>query len=214
MNELLGTSEPEQQNNTFRFPTPENPGKSEDHTPIQTRILRELRELNEKEKVNFEEDVELRMKFLEQFDWTDTLLLETGKHEVENILIGYHDIFAGHGLDIGMNTELKVNITPKDDKTVNSQKLPVPIHLKADLIVELALMHKYGITAVLRFSRYTSLTFSQSKPNGKVRFFVNLKKINTLIADDYTNNIHPASTLSDAAQHLAGKSLFCKLDCS
>ena len=26
--------------------------------------------------------------------------------------------------------------------------------------------------------------------------------------------IHPTSTLSDAAQHLAGKSLFCKLDCS
>ena len=27
-------------------------------------------------------------------------------------------------------------------------------------------------------------------------------------------NNHPVSTLSDAAQHLAGKSLFCKLDCS
>ena len=28
------------------------------------------------------------------------------------------------------------------------------------------------------------------------------------------NNNRPVSTLSDAAQHLAGKSLFCKLDCS
>ena len=43
---------------------------------------------------------------------------------------------------------------------------------------------------------------------------MDLRKINTLIADDYSNNIHPVSTLSDAAQHLAGKSLFCKLDCS
>ena len=43
---------------------------------------------------------------------------------------------------------------------------------------------------------------------------MDLRKINTLIADDYTNNIHPVSTLSDAAQQLAGKSLFCKLDCS
>ena len=34
------------------------------------------------------------------------------------------------------------------------------------------------------------------------------------MADDYTNNNHPVSTLSDAAQHVAGKSLFCKLDCS
>ena len=43
---------------------------------------------------------------------------------------------------------------------------------------------------------------------------MDLRKINTLIADDYTNNNHRVSTLSDAAQHLAGKSLFCKLDCS
>ena len=43
---------------------------------------------------------------------------------------------------------------------------------------------------------------------------MDLKKINRLIANDYTNNNHPVSTLSDAAQHLAGKSLFCKLDCS
>ena len=28
------------------------------------------------------------------------------------------------------------------------------------------------------------------------------------------NNNHPVSTLSDSAQHLAGKKLFCKLDCS
>ena len=43
---------------------------------------------------------------------------------------------------------------------------------------------------------------------------MDLRKINGLIADDYANNNHPVSTLSDAAQHLAGKSLFCKLDCS
>ena len=34
-NKLLGTDKPEQQNNTLWFPTPENPGKSEDHTAIQ-----------------------------------------------------------------------------------------------------------------------------------------------------------------------------------
>ena len=41
-----------------------------------------------------------------------------------------------------------------------------------------------------------------------------LRKFNSLIADDYANNIHPISTLSDATQHLAAKSLICKLDCS
>ena len=50
LNELLRTSKPEQQNNTFWFPTPEIPGKPEDNTPIQTRILNELNELKDKEK--------------------------------------------------------------------------------------------------------------------------------------------------------------------
>ena len=35
-----------------------------------------------------------------------------------------------------------------------------------------------------------------------------------MIADDYTNNNHPVSTSSDAEQHLAGKTLYCNLDCS
>ena len=113
-----------------------------------------------------------------------------------------------------MNTEFKVKLTPKDDKTVYSQSLPMLIHLKEDLIVELALMHKYGISTVLPFSKYTSPTFAQRWPNGKLRLLVDLRKINGLVADNYTNKNHPGSTLSDAAQHLAGKSLFCKLQCS
>ena len=113
-----------------------------------------------------------------------------------------------------MNTEFKLKLTPKDDKVVSSQNLLMPIHLKEDVIVELALMHKYGIITLLPFSKYASSIFAQGKPNRKLRLLVDLGKINTLIADDYTNNNHPDSTLSDAEQHLAGKSLFCKLDCS
>ena len=45
LSKLLETNKPEQQNNTFWFPTPENADKDEDHTPIQKRILIELREL-------------------------------------------------------------------------------------------------------------------------------------------------------------------------
>ena len=107
-----------------------------------------------------------------------------------------------------------MRLTPKDDKAAYSQSLPMPTHLKENLIVELALMQQYGIITVSPFSKYASPIFAQRKPNGKLRLLVDLRKINTLIADDNTNNIHPVSTLSDAAQHLAGKSLFCKLDCS
>ena len=214
LNELLRTSKPEQQDHTIWFPAPENPGKPEDHTPIQTRILNELNELKDKEKLNPQESTESRNKFLKRFDWTDTLLTETEKQAIEDILVEFHDIFARHRMDIGMNTEFKVKLTPKDDKAVYSQNLPKPIHLKEDLIVELALMHKYGIVTVLPFSKYASPIFAQRKPNGKLCLLVDLRKSNSLIADDYTNNKHPVSTLSDAAQHLAGMSLFCKLDCS
>ena len=170
--------------------------------------------MQRREKLNPKDDIESRMEFLKRFDWTDTLLTETEKQAVEDILVAYHDMFARHRMDIGMNTEFKVKFTPKDDKVVYSQSLPMSIHLKENLIVELALMHKYGIITVLPFSKYASPIFSQRKLNGKLRLLVDIRKINTLIADDYTNKNHPVSTLSDAAQHLAGKSLFCKLDCS
>ena len=143
------TNNPEQQENTFWFPTPENPGQPEDHTPIQTRFLKELNELKEKEKINPQENTESRNKFLKRFDGTDTLFTETEKQAIEDILVDYHDIFATHRMDIGINTEFKVKLTPEDDKAAYSQSLPMPIHLKEDLIVELPLMHKYGIITVL-----------------------------------------------------------------
>ena len=117
-------------------------------------------------------------------------------------------------MDIGMNKEFKVKLIPKDKRTVYSQSLSMPIHLKKDIIVELALMHKCGITTVLSFSKYASPIFAQRKSNGKLRLLVDLRKINSLIADDYTNKNYLVSTLCDAAQHMAGQSLFCKLDCS
>ena len=126
----------------------------------------------------------------------------------------FHDIFARHRFDIGINTKFKVQLTPLDNRSAYSQSLHAPINLKDDILVELALLHKYGIITTLPFSKYASPIFAQRKPNGKLRLLIDLRKINTLIADDYINNNHPVSTLTDAAQHMAGKNLFCKLDCS
>ena len=82
---------------------------------------------------------------------------------------------------------------PKGDKTAYSQSLPMPIHLKEDLIVELNLMHKYGINTVLTFSKYTSPAFARRKPNRKLRLHVDLRKYNSLLADDYTINKQSSS---------------------
>ena len=57
--EIIKTNKPEQQNNNFWFPTSE----TEEHTPIQTRILKERqRELQEKRKLNSKDEVESRKK--------------------------------------------------------------------------------------------------------------------------------------------------------
>ena len=75
-------------------------------------------------------------------------------------------------------------------------------------------MHNYRKKTTLPFSNDASLIFAQSKPNGQLRTIVDLRKINTLISDNYINNNHPLSTFSDAAHHLTGKKIFRKLDCS
>ena len=78
----------------------------------------------------------------------------------------------------------------------------------------MALLHRYGIITTLLFSKYASPIFAQRTPNGRLRLLVDLRKINNFISHGYVNNNHPVSTLSDAAQHMTGKKLFWKLDCS
>ena len=74
-------------------------------------------------------------------------------------------------------------------------------------------MQEYGIITILPFSKYSSPLFAQRKTNGKLRFLVDLRRVNHLIRNDYEEHNHPGTILSDAAQHLAGKKHFCKLDC-
>ena len=210
----MKTSKTDEVTETYWFPTPQNPGNEREHTPIQTRNLNELRELEQLEQLNPLEDTNSRDQFLSNFDWTDSTSQLNAKQVVENLLVDFHDIFARHRFDIGINTDFKVQLTPLDNRRSNGQSLPVSINLKGDVLVELALLHKYGIMTTLPFSKYASPIFAQRKPNWKPRFLVDLRKINTLIADDYAKNNHPVSTLTDAAQHKAEKNLFCKLDCS
>ena len=106
-----------------------------------------------------------------------------------------------------------MKLTPDDDRRAYNQSLPTPINLKDDLTVELALLQKNGIITTIRFSKYASPSFAQRKPNGRLRFLVDLKKINNLFTEVYINHKHPVSTLSDALQHRAGQKRFCNLFC-
>ena len=75
-------------------------------------------------------------------------------------------------------------------------------------------MQEYGIITTLPYSKYSSPIFAQRKPNGKLRILVDIRRINHLLKNDYNQHNHPVTTIADAAQHMAGKRYFCKLDCS
>ena len=188
----MKTSKTDEVNETNWFPTTKHPGNEREHTPIQTRILNELRELEQLEQLNPLESTNSQDQFLSNFVWTDSTLQLDSRQAVENLLVEFHDIFARHRFDIGIITEFKVQLTPLDNRPAYSQSLPAPINLKNDILVELALLHKYGIITTLPFSKNASPIFAQRKPNGKLRLLVDLRNINTLIADDYTNGYSTA----------------------
>ena len=75
-------------------------------------------------------------------------------------------------MHIGMNTEFKVKLTPKDDEAVNSQSLPMPIQSKGDLLVELALMLKHGSITALPFSSRHFPYLHRGSPTGNYVFFL------------------------------------------
>ena len=63
----------------YWFPTPENPGDETNHTPIEQRIHKELRNLQDLEQLNPHDNEESRRKFLSNFDWKDSMLQQ---HEI------------------------------------------------------------------------------------------------------------------------------------
>ena len=148
---LIKTNKNPQNSENFWFPTPENPGNPAEHTPIQKRILRELQALQDLETLDPTEDEESRAKFLENFDWKDSTLSSDEKRKIEELLVDFHNIFARYRFDIGMNEEFKVKLTPRDNSPAYSQSLPALIIVKEDILVELAMLHKYGIITHYRF---------------------------------------------------------------
>ena len=97
------------------------------------------------------------------FNWIDSLITGKDRNNLEATIVEINYTFARHMLEIGMKTQFKASLTPKDDKPAYTESLPVAINLKKDLTVELVLMHRYGIITTLPFSEYASPIL----PNGK-----------------------------------------------
>ena len=134
---------------------------------------------------------------------------------VERLLVTYNRPSAHQRLDLKLNSEFKIKLTPKHDEQVYAQNLPTPTILKDEKLFELALQQEYGSIKTLPFSKYSSPIFAQRKPNGKLRILVDLRRINHLIKHGTTRRSTTiVTTITHAAQHTVGKIYFCKLDCS
>ena len=118
VNELMKSSNDEQNDENHWFPTPENPGNEDEHTPLQKRILKEIRELIKKEQLDPTKDPESRKEFLDMFKWERSQIEGNDKKQLEQTIVEYNDIFARHRLDIGINNRFKVKLTPKDERPI------------------------------------------------------------------------------------------------
>ena len=203
---------PDKQINKFWFPTPETCNDPDKLVGLEKRIYNSLIEFKKAESLDPKQDEESRKQFIESFNWTESVLDEKSKKQLEDLLVDYNKIFARHRVNIGVNNDFLIKLTPEHNRPVYTQSPPTPIHLKEELLLELALLQYYGIITTLPFSKYSSPIFAQRKPSGKLRLLIDLRRINHLLRNDYHQNNFPISTLMDASSHFAGKNLFCKMD--
>ena len=87
-------------------------------------MFNELVELQTLEKLNPHNDNQSGKTFLDNFDWSDTILTLFERQKVEELLVEFHDIFDRHSFDIGTIKEFKVKLNPNDDRPAFSQKPP------------------------------------------------------------------------------------------
>ena len=90
---------------------------------------------------------------------------------------------------------------------------PAPIHLRDEILIELALLQIFNIITTLSHSQYSSPIFFHRESSGKLKILIDLRRVNHLLRHDYLNSNFPISNMTNATNHFAGKNLFCKPDC-
>ena len=177
------------------FPTPETCKNPANLPPLQMKFFDNISELQQRDSLNPQSNEKDKEIFLKQFDWSKSALNADQIAEMQHLSIECYDIFAKHRFDVGYNTELKVELTPAHDLPVYVQTPPTPIHLRDEILVELALMQYYGIVTLLPNSKYRSPIFAQRKPSGKLRKLIHLRRVNHLLRNDYSDNNFPISNI-------------------
>ena len=151
----------------FWFPTPENCQNPDSLARIEKKIYESSVKFREQERLNTENSPEQDKQFLQMFSWDKSIIAASERSQIDALLKKFHTIFAGHRLDVGRYDDFKFLLTSDHDKPVCSQNPTTPIHIRDELLTELALLQYYGIMRTLPFSKYSSPIFVQWKPSGK-----------------------------------------------
>ena len=202
------TGRPPPDQSKLWFPTPETCNDFSNLIPLHREIYDQILQLQRQEKMDPKNSEVDKMEFLKKFSWDTCVLNADQKRQLEEFLVEYHDVFAKHRFDVGYNTELKIKLTPEHPYPVYVQGPPAPIHLRDEILVELAILQYFNIVTTLSHSRYSTPIFVHHKSSGKLRILIDLRSVNHLLRHVYLNSNFPISNMTDATNHFAGKNLF------
>ena len=124
----------------FWFPTLENCQNPDSLTGIEIQIYESLVKFREQEGLNPENSPEQEKQFFQRFSWDKSFISASERSQIEALLKKVHTIIARHRLDVGRNDDFKVLLTPEHDKPVYSQSPTTAIHIRDELLTELALL--------------------------------------------------------------------------
>ena len=128
------------------------------------------------------------------FKRSDSLITGEDRENLESIIVVFNDIFARHRLDIGMNTQFKVNLTQK------MTQLSAPKVYQSTNQPQRGPDGRTGLHAPLRNHNDTA-RLKVRQPYLHTTPY--LRNINILNSDDYIKTNDPINTFSDAVQHIS-----------
>ena len=136
-----------------------------------------------------------------------TVLSETGKASLEQLVTQYSDIFSQGEADIGKTTILQHRIETGDAAPVRQRPRRIPIRLKEEVERQKEKMLRDGIIEESS-SPWCSPIVLAKKKDGSFRFCVDLRAVNAV-----TQNLPvPLPRVDESLDSLAGAKLFSTLD--
>ena len=106
-------------------------------------IFDQILQLQGQEKMDPINNDDDKTEFLKKFSWDNSVLNADPKRQLEEYLVEKQDVFAKHRRDVVYNADLKIKLKPEHPLPVYAQCPRAPIHLRDELLVELALLHYF-----------------------------------------------------------------------